>query len=241
MIDYLELSLYAAAEHIDDVETIATSFFRTNDEASRSREMRALKRSIKPLRDRISSLANIMKHDHGRLRMYAMEFRHDGRGICLFGFFVEGFKDGAVGPHPIHYGKGEAIISITAFLWSILAYLGRISTEIESFLVAIKAVDAQRPPAVGQHPLRRAVVCCARLPLYSFDDVHPFTTVRFVMHGGPSATADLSSGIYGSISNRWAKSDQHQFGGTSQMYAGDGVTRSFKIADPKRVQISHWD
>jgi hypothetical protein len=154
-IDYLELCLYAAAEHVDDVESVASSFFRTSRQAAKAAAMKQLKRAVKPLRDRIASLTNTVKHRQGRLRLFSLEFNHDSKSLCLHGFFIEGFTQGQVCPSPILHGNGEIVISITSFLWSILMYVWLISLQLEQFLVAVSAIDMQKIQPVGS-PLFRA-------------------------------------------------------------------------------------
>lgn len=240
VIDYLELTLYAAAEHIDDLQIIAASFFRTNHQASKSKQVRELKQALKPLRDRVASLANAIKHAHGRIRIYSLEFSHDGNEVPIYGFFVEGFKDGAVRPHPILHGNGEAIVSITSFLWSILTYVGQASLELKRFLTAIGVVREAEVQPTGSHPFRTAAIALARLPLYSLDETHPFETVQVTISAGTNSRSELASGIYGSLERQWSDSDQHRFGRASWRYEADGATRSFKMVDPRNVSIKRW-
>ena len=62
-VDYLELSLYSAAEHIDDIGSLANCFFPTQRHAKKSKRLRDLRRSMKPIRDRLSDFANALKHN----------------------------------------------------------------------------------------------------------------------------------------------------------------------------------
>lgn len=101
IIDYLELALYAAAEHTDDIKTVAHTFFKTEVEAKEDRDVRMLLNSVKPLRKEIAAFTNAIKHSHGRIRLFDTDFNHDGRVLTLLGFFIEGFKDGQASPNPI--------------------------------------------------------------------------------------------------------------------------------------------
>lgn len=239
--DYMELSLYAAAEHVDDIEFIANTFFRTSYQAAKSTAVRELKRSMKPLRDRISSLANAVKHAHGRLRFYSFDFRHDGRDFCLHGFFIEGFSKGALCPSPILHSTGEVIISITSFLWNILIFVASLSLELAKFLTAIDAVEIPKLSLIGSPPFREAVIALARLPLYSLDESHPFEAVKFVLETDKLASKELRSGIYGSMLNGWSKSSDGEVKKTALSYAGDGISDKLKLVDPKQLKLQHWD
>jgi hypothetical protein len=71
VIDYVELSLYAAAEHVDDLEAIARCFFKDDQFYSGSKEVRSLKSSMKPIRDQISAFTNAIKHKQSRIRIFS--------------------------------------------------------------------------------------------------------------------------------------------------------------------------
>jgi hypothetical protein len=114
LLDYFELSIYAAAEHVDDVEAIASSFFTDQGQFAKSREVRLFKKQLKDSRDRISSIANAIKHNQSRLRLFSQEFVHDQRLMCLHGFFVEGYSGGVIRPSPIIHGSGERVIAYSS-------------------------------------------------------------------------------------------------------------------------------
>lgn len=67
IVDYLELSLYSAAEHIDDIGSLANCFFPTQRHTKKSKRLRDLRRSMKPIRDRLSGFANALKHNQSRI------------------------------------------------------------------------------------------------------------------------------------------------------------------------------
>jgi hypothetical protein len=99
-VDYLELCIYAAAEHVDDVEAIAGCFFPDSQSYAKSQAARELKKILKPLRDRTSAIANAIKHNQSRLRLFSLDFRHNDELMCLHGFFIEGYRQGSVCPIP---------------------------------------------------------------------------------------------------------------------------------------------
>ncbi|MFG1228584.1 hypothetical protein [Xanthobacter wiegelii] len=125
MIDYLELAMYAAAEHVDDLEEIAKTFYNSDREAASSADVRLFKKAIKPLRDEISNFANTIKHAHGRLRLYQTDFYQDVSGIRVLGFFVEGWADGGIAPHRVLHSGGKTVLSLHHFFGMCLPMLGK--------------------------------------------------------------------------------------------------------------------
>jgi len=240
IMDLLELCLYAAAEHVDDVELIGMSFFEDPQQFKKSPHTKALNRAVKPLRDKIASVTNVIKHTQGRLRLFTLEVNHAGIDICLHGFFVEGFMDGSVAPSPILYANNKVISSITTILWDMLIYLGLISWEISNLLEAITAIDKNCIVPAGSPLLRDAVIALARLPLYSFDEVHPFARVRLVLNCDDELRSKMRSSLYGSVMNGWSMSDQIRFGKSGSLIEGDGVSKRFTLPHPSQLHLQHW-
>ena len=240
VIDYIELSLYAAAEHVDDLEAIARCFFPDNGATSRATYVRKFKLMMKPLRDRIAGFTNAIKHGQSRIRTYSYDFKQLEGSVCLHGFFIEEFGGGAVGPSAVFH-TDERVISITSFLWYILIYLFLMSDALADFLEELGVVKHPESVASQSEFLKACVVALARLPLYSFDDEHPFKRVRFVIAADEKTRPALNSGIYGSLISRWGKSTVMAVGGAEIGYEGDGTTRSFRIVHPTAVNIQHWD
>lgn len=241
IIDYLELTMYAAAEHVDDLEEIAKTFFKTDREAAKSPDLRLMKQAMKPLRDDISAFANTIKHAHGRFRLYEAEFVHGGYRLPVLGFFIEGWLDGGVGPHRLLHSGGKTVISVTSFLWSVLTYVGEMSTALSQFLSRINATDLDLEKTFNTAPFRTAAIKLSRLPVYSFDEDDPFTRVKWQFVLDDVFLREADSGIYGSIVTPWSKTSAGVFGGYRFMYASDGWTRSFKILHPATLKLSHWD
>lgn len=241
IIDYLELTMYAAAEHADDLITIAKTFYKSDREANSSLNVKILKKAIKPIRDEISNFANTIKHVHGRLRLYETAFHHDGNTLHALGFFIEGWVDGGVGPHQIHHSGGKAVLSVTSFLWNVLTYIGEMSLALANFLAKIDAGDADIVEACDAPAFREVAIKLARLPLYSFDDDHPFHRVKWVLALDDELRAKTDSRIYGSLLTRWSKSSEGKFSGFRLLYGGDGITRTFKIVNPTNLSLQHWE
>jgi len=241
IIDYLELTMYAAAEHVDDLDEIAKTFFNSDREAASSADVRMLKKAIKPLRDEISNFVNTIKHAHGRLRLYETDFNHDGNALRVLGFFIEGWVDGGVAPHRVLHSGGKTVLSVTSFLWNVLTYVGEMSVALAEFLTRMNACDPEIVEARDTSIFRKTAIKLARLPLYSFDDDHPFDRVKWVLSLDDELTGEANSGIYGSLLARWSKSSDGKFGGFRLLYAGDGTTRTFKIANPTKLGLKHWE
>jgi len=204
LIDYIELCLYAAAEHVDDLEAIARCFFKDERSTATSRHTKQLKSNMKPIRDRISGFTNAIKHSQSRLRICSVDFVQDTGTVCLHGFFIERFYKREIGPSPIFHST-ERLMSVTSFLWSVLIYLFSMSDALCEFLRGMDVVEHGSGEIVPHSSLlRQCVIALARLPLYSFNDVHPFAKTRFIVKGGESARQEMRSNIYGSIMRRWS-------------------------------------
>lgn len=242
MIDYLELCLYAAAEHVDDINAIALCFFASSAACDKSKLVRRLKDDLKPIRDRISAVTNAIKHKHSRIRLLSMDLKEQGVPVCLHGFFVERFQNGGVGPAILSRSSGEQTLSITSFLWSIICYLFLASERLASFLTELKVQDgALAVGAIDNSLVHKSAVALARLPLYAFDESNPFEKARVVIRGGVQGQRLLDSGIHGSILRRWNRTLVPEFGKSRMDYEGDGTTRQFDIAHPKTLKLCHWD
>jgi hypothetical protein len=241
VLDYLELSLYSAAEHVDDLEFIASCFFPTNEAYKRSSSVRQLKTSMKPIRYRISGFANAIKHNHARIRMYSIALAQNSRVTSLHGFFLESYYGGAASPSPVFHSKGEHVISINAFLWEIVIYLFLMSNALCDFLRDINAIELSDHLSQAQLAFQRTITSLARLPLYSFDDEPPFKKTRVIILGGASARNSLKSELYGSICDPWDRNSLVEFGQGLVSSEGDGATKSFTFMAPEAIKLSYWD
>jgi hypothetical protein len=134
-----------------------------------------------------------------------LEVEHNNRAICLHGFFIEGYAQGAVRPNPMYHGRGEVIVSVTSLLWSIVIYLGQMSEQIGQFLLSMSVVDHNVAVSAELISVRDAVIAVAGLHIYSLDERHPFDRVRLVVRADEATNADLRSNIYGSLLEPWSK------------------------------------
>jgi hypothetical protein len=240
LVDYIELCLYAAAEHVDDVEAIADCFFKDKATSSKSIDVRQLKSSMKSIRDRVSAFTNAIKHSQSRIRLFSYDFEQDKGSVCLHGFFLEAHHSGKVGPSPIFHST-ERVISVTSFLWDILLYLLQMSGSLCNFLEAMDVVEKPIVRMPGSQLLRSCIVSLVRLPIYSYDEAHPFERCRFVLRGSDDIERLCASGIYGSLLRPWSRSPFMSMGRLRQGYEGDGTTKSFEIVSPKNMRIQHWE
>ena len=238
LIDYIELAIYAAAEHVDDLEAIAYGFFKDRKLFGKDTSARRLMTEIKSLKAFVSASANSIKHQQARIRLYALEFNHAGVASILHGYFIEGVSNGVVGPSAVFH-KTQKVFSITTLAWEILLFLLRCSESLNTFLLATAKL-VHGPTNQSSEMVSKAVTAAARLPLFTFDEEHPFTRATFVLTSDGSIGQELDSGLYGSFCRRWSPSGEGRFGAFSASFVGDGVTKSFNFPSPARVGLQHW-
>jgi hypothetical protein len=240
IVDYLELSLYAAAEHVDDIESIASGFFKNRALRDKQVAYRRFSAEIKKNKRFVSAAANAMKHQQARIRLFSMEFAHGGSSGCLHGYFIEGVESGAVGPSSTFH-KAQDVFSITTLVWEVIVFLLNCSRDLAIFLNEV-ATRIMGPPTGTEFSMfSRAVVSAARLPNYTFGEEHPFSRVTLHIRSADGNAKPLESGLYGSIRHGWSKTAQASFGQYVSRFAGDGKTKSFRFAQPKTVVLHHWD
>jgi len=238
LIDYIELAMYAAAEHVDDIEAIAAGFFKDMKAFRKDAAANLLKENIKQAKAFVSASANAIKHQQARIRMYSLEFRHGDIGSVLHGYFIEGVKNGVVGPS-IVFHQTQRVFSITTLAWEIFLFLLLCSDALSKFL-RVRATFMHGPANQTSDLLSKAIISAARLPLFTFDEEHPFSRATFVLITDETVQSELDSELYGSFSRRWVLSDEVQFGGFRVGFSGDGVTKTFEFPKPSRVSLQHW-
>lgn len=238
LTDYIELAIYAAAEHVDDIKSIASGFFRTDKAFKRDVAAKRLSDSVKDAKKFVSGSANAIKHHQARVRIYSLEFRHSDVCSVLHGYFIEGVKDGVVGPSVVFH-KTQKVFSITTLAWEILLFLLLCSHALSTFLQT-RASFVRGPTSQTSELFSRAVVSGARLPLFTFDEEHPFARATFVLATDEAVQHSLDSNLYGSFLRRWSSSEDVQFGKFRAGFVGDDVTKSFQFPRPSRVGLQHW-
>lgn len=239
VIDYLELALYAAAEHVDDAALIAKGFYPDKEKYKSSKPGRQLENTVKKHKNLVSASINAIKHHQARIRLYSLEIQHGDTPHCLHGYFIEGVHEGVVGPNKIFHDNQSQVFSITSLMWEIICFVLNTSRQLKKFLETVTDSKPNESLKSGG-AFKKAVIAAARLPLYSFDETHPFSHTRIIISSSDGNKSPLDSKIYGSITNRWTSSDKMAFFSNSCGYVGDGVTKSFRIVNPMAVKLQHW-
>jgi hypothetical protein len=238
LLEFMELSIYAAAEHVDDIDSIARGFFRHGQRPEKNAAYRQLNSKVRSHKRYLSTAANAIKHSQSRLRLYSCEFRQAAIRGCLHGYFVEGVEDGVVGPNRLLH-KDQDVFSVTTLIWEIITFVLQCSRDLRAFL-ASEAAFVAGPVDVRSERFATAVVAAARLPLYTFGEEHPFSrsTVRIVTSSsGPS---DLDSKLYGSIKSPWSIAPSPVFGPDQSEFEGDGCSRHFRFCPPEECIVHQW-
>jgi hypothetical protein len=239
LIDYIELALYAAAEHVDDIDSIASAFLECSSSGQKQAEYRNLQSGIKKHKRLVSAAANAIKHQQSRIRIFSTEFAYSGVSGYLHGYFIEGIEDGTICPSTTFHHT-QPVFSVTALIWEIVMFVLNCSRDLARFLRAITPAVTEAKE-VRCEIFSKAVVAAARLPNYTFGEEHPFarTTLR-LMNAAPNRGL-LASDLYGSLLIGWPKVGTPQFGSFVNGYEGDGVSKKFQIVTPKSVAFQHWD
>ncbi|WP_290592926.1 hypothetical protein [Arenimonas sp. SCN 70-307] len=239
LVDYIELALYAAAEHVDDLKLIAENFYESDHSRNRCPAFKVFAKAIKDHKTFVATFANLIKHSQSRVRLFTLDYNHAGEVGRLHGYFVEGVDKGTICPHPVFHDSNKNVFSITTLAWEVICFLLRCSESLRVFLSNQPLLHG--PASATATPFQDAVIAAARLPLYTFDEDHPFSQSTLNLTWDDQSWERVSSGIYGSIHNRWSHSQNMQLGNPSLAYAGDGVSRTFKITGPSRVGLQRWE
>jgi len=238
LIDYIELSLYAAAEHVDDINSIASGFFKNSALRNKNAAYKRLQNKIKKHKRLVSAAVNALKHQQSRIRMFSMEFTHGGSSGCLHGYFIEGVEAGVVCPSRTFH-QNQDVFSITTLTWEIVVFLLNCSHDLAQFLYVV-STQAAGPANTKFEVFTKAVIAAARLPIYTFGEEHPFARVTLHINSSDGNTDSLESSLHGSITNGWPKTANASFGRFTSRFAGDGRTKSFRFAQPNTVSLHHW-
>jgi hypothetical protein len=238
LIDFMELAIYAAAEHVDDIDSIAKGFFRHGSRLEKNVAYRELNGKVKNHKRYLSTAANAIKHSQSRLRLFSCEFQQPGIRGCLHGYFVEGVENGVVGPNKLFHRQQE-VFSVTTLVWEIIAVMLRCSRDLKAFLSS-EAACLSGPVDVRFERFANAVVAAARLPLYTFGEEHPFSRSTVRIKTSSDDPPELDSKLYGSIKRPWAVSPAPMFGPDQSEFEGDGSSKTFHFVHPKNISLHHW-
>lgn len=238
VIDYIELSLYAAAEHVDDIYAIASGFFKSKQLRDKSPYYRQLDKSLKDHKRLLSAAANHLKHQQARIRMFSLEYSQAGREGCLHGYFIEGVESGVVCPSRTFHSQHDTF-SITTLVWEAILLLLNCSKDLAQFLKKTAPLS-EGEVGVKLECFANTVRAAARLPIYTFGESHPFSRATIRLKTDEKSNHGLNSGLYGSVLHGWLTTEEVVFGRTTSRFEGDGVSRSFRFAQPKSVSLHHW-
>jgi len=238
VIDYIELSLYAAAEHVDDIESITSGFFKNNVLRDKNSAFKTLQKEVKKNKRLISTAANKIKHEQSRIRIFSTEFSLGSDKGFLHGYFFEGVVNGEVGPHRLIHDK-QNVFSITTLVWEIIVFLVKSSEALSLFLQEVGHQIAG-PMKIESTQFMSAVVAAARLPLYTFGEEHPFNRTPLSLIFSEDQRGLIESNLYGTMQNDWQVKTDPVWGAAGGAYEGDGVTTTFKLFWPETVAFIKW-
>ncbi|TAJ09608.1 MAG: hypothetical protein EPO61_06005 [Nitrospirae bacterium] len=239
LIDYIESAFYAAAEHVDDIDSIATAFLARSNAGTKEADYRNLQSGIKKHKRLVSAAANAIKHQQSRIRIFSTEFAYSGVSGCLHGYFIEGVEDGVICPSTTFHHT-YPVLSATALAWEIVMFVLNCSRDLSQFLKAVSPASIEAKD-IQCEVLGKAVIAAARLPNYTFGEEHPFARATLRLTNAAPNRKLLDSNLYGSILIGWPQNGAPEFGSSTSGYAGDGVSKSFRIVHPKSVTFHQWD
>lgn len=236
LIDYMELSFYALADHVDDLMLVCNHFYPTKNEAQRDKAYRRFRDELKDHKRFVSAVANQIKHSQHRIRLYHVEFTHAGHIGIMLGYVIEGVEEGVVGPSPIFHSSHRSVFSVTAMPWLAILFVLGCSRSLNRFL------ETKVPPGEtnveSNKQFTDAVTAAARLPFYTMDEDDYLPMAAFSVRLSDTAASKADSGLYGSLVKPWEHVDKIQFGRHGASFMGDGITRTFRmLIAPSKVSL----
>jgi|SRR6185437_3127210 hypothetical protein len=236
LIDYIELLFYAAADHVDDLMLICDHFYASPSAAKRDRAHRKFRDELKQHKRFVSAVANHIKHSQHRIRLYHAEFVHAGHAGVMCGYVVEGVENGVVGPSPVFHSSHHSVFSAAALPWQVIIFVLSCSRSLNEFLKS--KVAAGDTGSEGYKQMIDAIIATARLPFYTMDEDDYMQMSAFSLGWDKAVASMASSGLYGSLANEWEHANNIQFGRHGASFAGDGITRTFKmLISPSKVTL----
>ncbi len=201
--------------------------------------MRQFKSSLKSSRDRVAGFANALKHAQARVRLYLGGIEYVGEKQCLVGFFIEGIKDGVIGPSPIVH-QSERVIALPSFFWEITEFVLTAANLLE---IAVSSIISTEPAERDRErsPLPKNLIeKVVRIPHYSFDGVNAVERCKFRFRGEAFTQVINGAKLMGAIGREWPVSSDIRFTNSLLTYAGDGVSRQFALVDPGQLRMHRW-
>lgn len=237
-VEALEPLLFAAAEHVDDLEGIASGMFKTHPLAKLDPRFKMFSNNIDKAKRFVSNAANKIKHNQNRPRPICVQFDMDGSPVECFGIYFEGVsKKGGIGPSGM-VDSTVNVYSMTAIAWEVVVFLLKASVALETFFKAFHGL----PPAdhnAGAESFSRAVLQLSRLPLYAFEEKSPFKNAQVNLSLSP-ISAQGGPWYRGSLLRPWNLRQRPVPIANWMGTVGDGVSNTFEIVSPKNFQAINW-
>lgn len=236
IVDSLELVLYAAAEHTDDLKEIARELAGSRGENPK-RAADRMERALNLVRRRISLMTNKIKHEQWRISLCRQQFALGGVPTILHGMSLTSLGLDRVGLEKLPPDDAR-VIALPSLLWSVIEMLYFASCALRDHV----AHEVPIPAPVEVKAFAHAVAAAGRLPNYSFEEEHTFKRLRLTIYANDAKSAErLDSPLYGSLSKKWDRAAAGVPGNFSFGVQGDGVTRSFDFPTLTSVTLQHWD
>lgn len=232
LINHLELTLYAAAEHIDDLGLILDRINAKTD-AARKQNNKALKSMLFDYRREISSITNTIKHSNARIRIFSCKAIYNSQSVNLIGFFIETHLNGKVGPNFLLQGN-KGVISLTSFIWNIIKHISLAAKSLSTYLIENNLATKVSVPDDANETIHDAINKLALLPIFSFDDDHPLSDYNWNIGYDPEL--DFHKYLY-SVGNLPHHDAIPLFQDFKISYRGDGMTKEFTVAGPSKVSF----
>jgi hypothetical protein len=223
---------------VDDIDSIATGMFRDRRECERHPGFKILQKEMKGLKRFLAIVANVIKHQQARIRIFSVEMLHADVESCMHGFFIEGVDNGIVGPSKVLH-RTQDCFSLTTLAWEIIHFLHNASRSLRQFLESF-AKGPPGPLEKNTDKFAEAVIAAARLPLYTFGEEHPFARTSMSIFSSSGSSILLESEIYGSIRRRWDDFAIPIFRQFNVSWEGDGSTKSFRMPSLSQVSLCKW-
>lgn len=236
IIDYVELLFYAGADHINDLMLICRHFYPSPSAAQKDKAYRTFIKALKQHKRFVSAIANHIKHSQHRMRLYHVEFIHAGHAGVMLGYVVEGVENGVVGPSPVFHSSHRSVFSVAALPWHMILFVLDCSRSLDEFLKS--KVESGNTNTDSYKQLVDAIIAASRLPFYSMDDDDYLQTSSLSLGWNETVALKASSGLYGSLANEWAHASNIQLGRHGASFAGDGITKTFKmLIAPSKITL----
>jgi hypothetical protein len=110
LVEAYDALLDALMEHLDDCLRLLQCFFDDHDDYLSHPSVKAYRRRVDDYRRHMGALVNSIKHEQGRLRLFAMT----GADDAIYGYFAEApSDDGSLGPNANVHGNRDTAFSFS--------------------------------------------------------------------------------------------------------------------------------